>query len=227
MRVYFVRHGESEENVNDIYRGPAAKLTETGYAQARFVAERFTTIPIDLILSSTMERAKETARIISEKIGQGVIHSDLLVETKAPSEFLHKEYDDPEAVSVRNAWLKTRYVDEHARYSDEENVADLKVRAKQALLFIADQKVNDCLVVSHGTFLRIILGIILEGDDFSSQMFLRMRNAFSISNTGITMFDYNVPDSNHRHISTKESQPGDGTISGWRLITWNDHAHLG
>ena len=67
-KVYFVRHAESEWNVKSVRQVGSAPITEKGQDQASLVGERFKDTPIDVVITSTMTRAKETAEIISEKI---------------------------------------------------------------------------------------------------------------------------------------------------------------
>ena len=64
MKIYFVRHGESEGNVSKIYQHNETALTPQGEKQARTLAKRFLHIPIDLIISSDLKRAKQTSEIL-------------------------------------------------------------------------------------------------------------------------------------------------------------------
>ncbi len=221
MRIYFVRHGQSEENISNTYIGAHAKVTEEGLRQAQYVGKRFEKIPVDIILSSDMARAKETARVISERVGQPVTYSELLQEGRAPSELLGKDPSHPEVAAIRELWLTRRYQGEHMRYSDEETIADMKTRAGDALAFIANHEADNILVVTHGTFLRVVLGMIIIGDTFSPQLFKQFRERLSMSNTGITVCDYHKEDARRVDLDLPGKSPG------WRLITWNDHAHLG
>jgi 2,3-bisphosphoglycerate-dependent phosphoglycerate mutase len=58
------RHGESEDNRHRVFSGwrnPA--LTETGREQARALALKLKTLPLDVVITSDQDRAKETARL--------------------------------------------------------------------------------------------------------------------------------------------------------------------
>ena len=61
MKLYLIRHGESESNVSGYYRGRHSALSRSGLMQAKKLARRFAKIHIDLIVSSDFERALETA----------------------------------------------------------------------------------------------------------------------------------------------------------------------
>jgi probable phosphoglycerate mutase len=65
--LYLVRHGETEDNVRQIMQGQTqGELTEHGREQARQVADRLASKPIDAIVSSDLQRAIQTAEIIAE-----------------------------------------------------------------------------------------------------------------------------------------------------------------
>jgi broad specificity phosphatase PhoE len=68
VRLYFVRHGESEANTRRVIsnRESPFALTQLGKQQAAMLADRLKDIPITAIFSSPILRAKETAEILSE-----------------------------------------------------------------------------------------------------------------------------------------------------------------
>ena len=69
--IYFIRHGESQANVDDVFSGPDAQLTDNGRQQANNAGEEIKNneIIIDRIISSTYDRSIDTAKIIAEIIG--------------------------------------------------------------------------------------------------------------------------------------------------------------
>jgi probable phosphoglycerate mutase len=74
--LYFVRHGESQANIDEIFAGPDyyAPLTDNGRNQATQAALRLKvdSIMFDTIIASPIERARDTAIIIAEGIGFNV-----------------------------------------------------------------------------------------------------------------------------------------------------------
>ena len=70
--IYFVRHGESEANVKNVFSGQKddSVLTEKGREQARQTAEEIKKegLKIDKIISSPLKRTLETAEIIAKAI---------------------------------------------------------------------------------------------------------------------------------------------------------------
>jgi len=68
MKLYFVRHGESDANVQRVIsnRESTFHLTPQGQAQASMLAENLKDIPITAIYASPVLRARETAEIVSQ-----------------------------------------------------------------------------------------------------------------------------------------------------------------
>ena len=70
--IYFIRHGESQWNVEDKICGATdVPLTEKGHEQAILTGKKFLELgyTADEILSSPLIRAADTARHISEITG--------------------------------------------------------------------------------------------------------------------------------------------------------------
>ena len=95
------------------------------------------------------------------------------------------------------------------RYSDEENSEDLDERARKVLEYLENQKSNHVLIVTHGLFLRIIIGKAIFGKNFTSHICQDVLNNMRTNNAGLTLMEFN--ESNHQ----------------WLLRAYNDFAHLG
>lgn len=67
MRLWLVRHGETEANVAGLYSGHApTPLTEKGIGQAKTLHTLLRHVPFDRVLCSELERARHTARLVLE-----------------------------------------------------------------------------------------------------------------------------------------------------------------
>ena len=65
MRLWLVRHGETEANVAGLYSGHApTPLTERGIAQAQSLSGLLHNVPFDNVLCSELERARHTTQLI-------------------------------------------------------------------------------------------------------------------------------------------------------------------
>ena len=80
MRVYFVRHGETNLNAARTLQPADSELSAKGEEQAKFLAKRVSQLPIDVIISSPMKRAQQTAGIINAALQKQIIYSELLQE---------------------------------------------------------------------------------------------------------------------------------------------------
>ena len=205
--VHIVRHGESEGNAGPVHGNPNVPLTEKGIIQAQAVAARVPNLNPEVLLSSTMTRARQTSAYILEKIQVPVEYSDLFVERRRPTELIGALKDDPEGLLIEKA-IEDNYSTPGWRYSDEENFEDLKMRGKQALALLQDHSAQTIVLVSHGLFTRIMVGLVLFDEAFSAQEGDALIKHMATTNAGITT------------LIKKPEGP-------WRLLTWNDQAHLG
>lgn len=208
--VYFVRHGESEGNADFRYQASETPLTERGREQARLIAERCTRLPIDVIISSTMSRAQETAAIIAARTGLAVEPSDFFRERRLPKELTGRLRTETETHEIERAWQKS-LADEGPRVSDGENFDDICARAGQGLQHLAARPERDILVSTHESFLRMLIARALFGENVTGQEMKVFMRALRMENTGVTVLRHNTDD---------PSLP-------WTLWIWNDHAHLG
>ena len=73
MKIYLVRHGETEWNKEGVFRGRKdIPLNERGREQAAAAGAFFADIPVDAVYSSPLSRARDTARPIGEAVGRPV-----------------------------------------------------------------------------------------------------------------------------------------------------------
>ena len=80
-RLFVVRHGETERSAGHIYSGQAdVPLTAAGREQARLAGERLSGAGIDVIWSSPLCRATDTADAIAEATGASVRIDERLIE---------------------------------------------------------------------------------------------------------------------------------------------------
>lgn len=82
MKLYFVRHGESEANILHVIsnRGWKHGLTEKGSEQSRQLAQKLATAGISKIYTSPLRRAVETAQILALALGAPIEVTQALAE---------------------------------------------------------------------------------------------------------------------------------------------------
>lgn len=215
IKLFIVRHGESESNADGVFQGMKGKLTELGKKQAEFVAQRFLNIPMDVIVTSTAQRARETAEIINRALQKPIQCTDLCVERRGPTENQGKSRDDHNVRATLKA-IKDNYHIPGWRYADEENFEDLKIRTERTIEYLHNIKRENVLMITHGMFVRMLVARMVFGENLDPKTFLRFAMHVSTRNTGITLCEY-------REWGGGELPEG----WAWRLMAWNDYAHLG
>ena len=80
MRIYLVRHGETELNAARILQPPATPLSERGLAQAERLAARLARAGLVRILVSDLRRAEMTAEAIARRSGAPIARDPELAE---------------------------------------------------------------------------------------------------------------------------------------------------
>lgn len=205
--LYLVRHGESEANDKRIYQRKDALLSKRGREQAYLLQKRFEHIPIDLLYASSLKRAQDTAEIINEKLKLPIHTTELVNEWGKPSSLLDISIDGEESKEFRTE-LALHKDDPYWKWQDEEPIGELRDRTVRFLEEMKRVPQDNILVVMHSLPLKMVLSVVLFGTESLPFADVDSFNA-RIENTGITVF-----------------QLGEGR-KDWRLITWNDSAHLG
>ncbi|MBO5394783.1 MAG: histidine phosphatase family protein [Clostridia bacterium] len=84
--IYFVRHGETDYNLNSIIQGQLdIPLNATGLKQAEELATKLKDYQIDKIISSPLVRASKTAELINKYHNVSLSYDDRLKEYYAGS----------------------------------------------------------------------------------------------------------------------------------------------
>ncbi len=81
---YVMRHGEAGNNVERVLSckvGDGKFLTEKGVSDVNNTAEKLVDKKIDLIISSDIDRTKQTSEIVAKKLGVEIIYDSRLRET--------------------------------------------------------------------------------------------------------------------------------------------------
>jgi len=163
MGLYFIRHGQTQNNVegkmnpwddDDI-------LTEVWREQAKNAGDSIkkSWIHFDLVISSNLSRAKDTARIIAD-----IIHYswDILEDARIREQdawvFVWKKRDDIK----REFWLKDdgefRRVFRDKKYNQKEDTLEFDARVWEFLEEIyCKYPQKDILLVSHSGTSRALL----------------------------------------------------------------------
>jgi broad specificity phosphatase PhoE len=211
--VYFGRHGESRAKATRIHEGGDSPLTERGVLQAEFSAIRLRKKGIERIITSNYARAIATAEVHGYHLGLPVANtSHLFAERRNPSVMLGKHADVDEIERIQDE-IAAHYGVPGWHHSDEENFEELLARAKDALAFLESVPEDTIYVASHGMFMKVIFAYVQLGGLLTGRIFwdryVPMKN---VHNTGLM------------HLQHTMNYFGTGMY--WKLVSWNDHAHL-
>jgi len=207
---YFVRHGETILNAQNIRQGPEGSLSDLGRQQALATAKRF---PKErgrpqIIIASPYQRTRETAEIIAKELGLQIRYSDLLVERRNPTEIVGHEGTEREVRQIVDRIDKSYHADD-LRYSDEENFVDLKKRAEKLLYFMRRQREKRIIMVTHGIFLKMIISYMLYGKELTASKYNTLSIYNPINNASMAIVSY------RSHLFRRAE---------WKLLVWNDLA---
>jgi broad specificity phosphatase PhoE len=185
QQFVIIRHGESQTNATNTFQAgnqyDSDPLTARGMEDARRLAERLATLPVDVIVSSSYLRARSTAGAIAAVTGVPHIvpvwmgsswidlpadhpdvrdHASLFREIDVPSELQGLRFDDPRAREIEHA---ARAVADKpdGHYSDEENLYDLWRRAEEIRQYLEARTERLVVVVAHGGINKVWLAHLM------------------------------------------------------------------
>ena len=206
-RIYFVRHGETNNNAGNLSQDSTAPLSENGVKQAKYIAERLKHVKFDNLLASDFVRAEQTAEVVAKVTAKSLVIEPLLREFRRPSELVG--VSKSESVEYKEFLRLTdeNVSDPEWRYSDEENFFDILKRVNDFLKKV-DSFDGDTVAVSHTRFISVITLHVIMGMRLTPEEWRDGMNNVTPTNTGITVLEY--------HEEYKK----------WKLLTFNDHAHF-
>ena len=155
-RLVLVRHGETTWNHAALIQGHTddATLTERGLIQAAQAAAALASFAFDVVLTSDLRRARDTAEILARGRGLTVVATPALRERSYGAYEGRPASDLPVSVA---GWAGDRVVDADARPPGGESLNDLYDRAARWLDDLRrDYAGARVLAVTHGGTLRAI-----------------------------------------------------------------------
>jgi probable phosphoglycerate mutase len=204
--LYFVRHAEGTANVSNCILDQCAGsgLTPRGIQQAQQLQQRLRIsgeIQADVIVTSTFQRALETAQVLAPLWEVPLVADDELQE-------LRYGVDNMPRADFNARYGAFNMRDEPTRQKSPrgESWEQFAARATHAIDRIRQTYAGKSVVlVTHGGVIR-------------SLFFLVLRLDLSRTDWGRSLLDY-TSITHWRHEQTE-------TGARWNLVRWNDAAHL-
>src|SRR5262249_14603343 len=135
-------------------RSPGIALTERGRAEIAAVAERFVGATITSIYASPLQRTRESAEILSERLSLPLDYRDGLIELdfgEWPGSTFDQIRDDPR-------WPLWRDMRSVACIPGGESMREVQRRAVEEMFDIHARHSDDAVIlVSHGDVIRAAL----------------------------------------------------------------------
>jgi len=200
LSITLLRHARSEANDANVWSGQGdAPLSEAGRAQARLVAERLRQRSFDLVVSSDLQRARDTVTASGH-----AIETDSRLREIDLGEWEGRSFDDvakdhPDLLAAIRAGEAVR------PGVSGESMQEFEERAWDAVLSIArDVGEGSVLISTHGGFIDAVVGRLIGRTG---------RRTYPIAtNSSLTEI---------RLSSIGDEEPR------FRLQTFNDATHLG
>lgn len=195
MHIYFVRHGETDLNVRSVHQSFSTPLNGRGFDQARTVAEELRPMNATLLVSSTYERAAQTARIIGQSIGLSPIYSELFREIERPSHFR-----ETSLYSFRTVWFLFLSVlfrnNPKWRYGDGENFFDIYARIQKSFHYIESltETHASIIIVSHSAYSILLQSYVCHGNTLSlRELVVALLHIKKLKNCNVIHIEYVGP----------------------------------
>ena len=200
MKVYLVRHGETDWNKSGRMQGRMeVDLNLFGFKQSHLCAKRLKPIPFEMAFTSPQSRALQTAELILK-------HHNVHLETNPALQEIHlgkwEGMTWSEVKRQHRGLIDDMTKDRQtAKLHGGEAYEDVLKRAMSFIETISKLPFEHVLVVSHGGLIKMVLSYVLD-------LPIEKRGNFHLSNTGISVIEK------------------DASSNKWRVISINETSHL-
>lgn len=201
--IIFLRHGQSTANRDQILQGQMdSPLSEQGLREAELLANYWKSegVMFDLIISSPLKRAFDTARVISQFLS-------ILIEPD--QNWKERNFGKAEGHSYDDVRAMRKEIDSYSifepAFEDGESEWDLNIRAGEAIRTLIRRPAGNYLVVTHGSIFNAVLNVILGIPPRTSSD----RTRFQVMNSAYSTLEY------------------DGDLRRWSILSLNCTRHLG
>lgn len=162
-RLIIVRHGETEYNTQKRYQGQSeSPLTERGREQAKSAAKRLCAENIDLIYSSPLSRALDTAKIIRGDRDIKIVTDKRLSEIKC-GKWEGIQFDELKEMypCEMDTWLNQPVIH---RMPGGETMAEVDARAREFLDEILGKYEGKTILIVTHVIVVLLLMIHFAGE---------------------------------------------------------------
>ena len=192
--LFLVRHGETEWNAGEIFRGRVdIDLSPVGRQQAELLAHYLKDIKLGTIFTSPLKRALQTAQIIAAgrnstpvETEPGLIDIDFGDWQGMPRTEVEKKY-----AGLYIQWLREPH---RIRLSGGESLDDVRQRALKVVDNTVSKHNGTVVIVSHRVVIKVIILALLG---LANSCFWNIE----VATCGLTIFRY----ASGRYILTRHN----------------------
>ncbi|MGT2828846.1 histidine phosphatase family protein [Streptococcus hillyeri] len=206
MKLYFVRHGKTEWNLEGRFQGANADspLLPEALEDIAELGEHLSDINFDKVFSSDQKRAVDTAQLLIDKHD----NNDLTLETTESLRewnlgiLENKKISNMEAIYPKQMYaFRHNLVQFNATQFRAESVFQVTHRIADFVKSLQDSNVENVLIIGHGASLTASIRHLLGYPS------AQLRRAGGLSNASLTI------------LETQDFKQFD-------LVTWNDKEYL-
>ena len=200
--IYFVRHGETEGNKQDIHQPLEMPLSEVGIAQIEMVAQSLLPLhPQRIYTNDYKYRLQHTAEILADALQVQVEVTEHLKDQSKPTLLRGLSKDDPQVQEVKKL-QRLHAGDKDWHYADEENLHDRIQHVQQFLELVESRDETPVVATITSTFIRTVRYVIEHGTTLDAEAYER--------------YEKEVPASNAAVFVIGQKDGGD-----WEILEWN------
>jgi broad specificity phosphatase PhoE len=162
--ILLVRHGETDWNAGEIFRGRAdVELNETGLKQARLVAKYLEDVPLEAVYASPLKRTIKTAEAVCGYHNLDVASAPELMDLDfgewqgLPSGTVKEKYG-----KLYDEWLKNPHL---IRIPGGESLEDVRRRAIGLVDRVVAGHEGAVALISHRVVHKVIICALLGLDN--------------------------------------------------------------
>jgi len=162
--IMLIRHGDTDWNVEEIFRGRVdVELNAAGVRQAQLLARFLEGVPMEAVYSSPLKRAFRTAEIVAAPHGLDVIAKQELVDFHfgAWQGMSHDAVRD-EFKALYYEWLKNPH---RVRILGGETLDEVKRRAGRLINEVIATNAGTVALVSHRVIHKVMICSLLGLDN--------------------------------------------------------------
>jgi broad specificity phosphatase PhoE len=176
MILYFVRHGQTVDNLNMVFPDKFTELTENGKKEAKELKEYIKDINFDAIYSSPFRRTVQTTEILTDK---NYIKDNRLIDVNTGN----LEGKSIEEISKNDKLWYSAFQDSNNNRYNVELFDNVKKRLNNFINDIKDNGYERVLVVTHLEPVRAMYSLATQTEGLPL-------TKIEINNCSVSVFSY-------------------------------------